>query len=56
MNVFIEEDEEAMIGCTGWPRVNINAEVGGSASYIAGVELGSDWIAKVEVGLTGLLE
>ena len=45
MNIFIEEDEEATIGCTTWPRVKIssNIEVGGKDGCITRVEVGTRW-------------
>ena len=41
MNVFVEEDEEAVIDCSAWLGVKIsgNAKVRGNASCIIGVEV-----------------
>ena len=42
MNVFIEEEEEAMISYTYWSRgkIGVNTKVGGNVSCINGVEVG----------------
>ena len=44
MNVFVEEDEEATIDCTAWPRVKISCTTigGGNAGCIATVEVRID--------------
>ena len=47
------EDKEATIDYTSWPRLKIsdNTEVRGNTSCIAKVEVGIDWIARIEVGM-----
>ena len=51
MNVFIKEDEGATIDCTSWLRLKIicNAKVGGNVGCITKAEVGTYWIAEVEI-------
>ena len=45
MNVFVEEDEEATIGCSAWPVVKISGN-----AKVAGVEVRTGWSAEGWLG------